>query len=82
MDDKLKQSLKLTDEEVAKLAEIEKPFWKKGISENPAKLVSLTDGVASGKTTMRRQKFSDGYVQFEYGDVYTLIKKVINADTF
>lgn len=82
MDNKLQQSLNLTDEEVAQLTEIVKPFWEKGESQNPPQLVILTGSVASGKTTMRRQKFNGGYVQFEYGDVYTLIKKVINADTF
>lgn len=80
MDDKLQQSLKLTDEEVAKLAGIAKPFLEKGVSQNPPQLVILTGGVASGKTTMRRQKFSDGYVQFEYGDVYTTIKKVMDVE--
>lgn len=58
MDDKLQQSLKLTDEEVAQLTEIANPFWEKGVSQNPPQLVILTGGVASGKTTMRRQKFS------------------------
>lgn len=80
MDDKLQQSLNLTVEEVAKLTEIAKPFWEEGVSQNPPQLVILTGGVASGKTTMRRQKFNDGYVQFEYGDVYTAVKKAINAD--
>lgn len=80
MDDKLQQSLKLTDGEVAQLTEIAKPFWEKGESQNPPQLVILTGGVASGKTTMRRQKFSDGYVQFEYGDVCTAIKKVMEAE--
>lgn len=80
MENKLQQSLKLTDEEVIELTELAKSFWGKGVSQNPPQLVILTGGVASGKTTIRKQKFNDGYVQFEYGDVYTAIKKAMKAD--
>lgn len=74
------QTIQITEDEVLKLTEIVKPFWEKGVANIPAQLVILTGGVAAGKTTIRRQKFSDGYVQFEYGDIYTAIKKATDVE--
>jgi len=69
-----------TSEEYLKISELAKLFWEKGISENPPKLVIFMGGVGSGKTTIRKQKYSTGYVHFEFGEIFNTIKKEFGED--
>ncbi len=72
--------VQFSGEEYIKIGEIAKPFWENGVSENPPKLVVLTGGVGSGKTTIRRQKYSVGYVNFDFGDILAAVKKTVGED--
>lgn len=67
-------------EEFIQIGEIAKPFWEKGISEIPPKFIVFMGGVGSGKTTMRRQQFANGYVHFDFGEIYNSIKKEFGED--
>jgi len=69
------QIVQFTIDEYTKIRKIVDLFLEKGISGNPPQLVILTGGVASGKTTIRRQKYTDGYVNFEFGEICNVIKK-------
>ena len=60
-----------------KIDEITKPILDKGISENPPKFVIFMGGVGSGKTTTRRQQFTNGYVHFDSGEINNAIKKEV-----
>lgn len=64
-------------EEFIKIGEIAKPFWERGVSDNPPKFVIFMGGVGAGKTTIRREKYAEGYVHFEFGEIYTAIKKAV-----
>lgn len=67
-------------EEFDKVGEVSKRFSENGVSENPPKFVIVVGGVGSGKTTMRRQTYSTGYVNFEFGEILTAIKKALGDD--
>lgn len=69
-----------TGEEYLKIGEVAKPFWEKGVSENPPKFVIFMGGVGSGKTTIRRQEYATGYVHFEFGEIFNAIKKKFGED--
>jgi hypothetical protein len=69
-----------TGEEYIKIGEVAKPFWEKGVSENPPKFVIFMGGVGSGKTTIRRQEYATGYVHFEFGEILNAIKKAFGED--
>lgn len=56
--------------EYMRLGKIAKAFTDKGISGAPPKFVMITGGVASGKTTVRRQSFAKDYVNLDYWDIY------------
>lgn len=69
-----------TSDEYLKIGEIAKPFWEKGISEQPPKFVIFTGGTGSGKTTIRRHDYPTGYVHFEFGEILNAIKKEFGED--
>jgi len=69
-----------TSKEYLKIGEIAKPFWERGISENPPKFVVFMGGPGSGKTTIRRQECATGYVHFEFGEILNAIKKEFGED--
>lgn len=67
--------LQLTPDEYIQIRKIVDLFLEKGLSVNPPQFVIITGGIASGKTTLRRQKYSDGYVNFEFGEICNVIKE-------
>jgi len=70
----------VSGEDYIKIGEIAESFLKNGISETSPKLVIFTGGVASGKTTIIKKDFSDGYVHFDYGATYTALKNIFGQD--
>lgn len=74
------KATQFTGEEYLKIGEVAKPFWEKGVSENPPKFVIFMGGVGSGKTTMRRREYATGYVHFEFGEILNAIKKEFGED--
>lgn len=80
MNNKSKKAIEFTAEEFQKIAEIVETFLKRGISENPPKFIIFMGGVGVGKTTIRKQKYDNGYVHFEFGEIYTAVKKIVGKD--
>lgn len=80
MENSQQKTVQFSGEEFIKIGEIAKPFWENGLSENPPKIVILMGGVGSGKTTIRRQKYSKGYVNFDFGEILTVVKRAIGED--
>lgn len=61
--------VKLSGEEFIKIHEVVDSFLKKGDQGNPPKFVILMGPIASGKTTIRREKYADGYVLVDSGEL-------------
>lgn len=74
------KTTKFTGEEYIQIGNVAKPFWECGNSEQPPKFVIFMGGVGVGKTTIRRQEYSTGYVNFEFGEIYNAIKKEFGED--
>lgn len=69
---------KFSGEEFLKISKIASSFVEKGTTENPPKLVIFTGGVAAGKSTIRKQKYSSGYVHFDPGDIFAEMRKIMD----
>lgn len=69
-----------TGEEFIQIGEIARPFWERGISENPPKFVIVMGGIAAGKTTLRQHQYADGYVHFDYGEILNAIAKTVGGN--
>ncbi len=74
------RAVEFSGEEFARIEEIAKRFLEKGVSEDPPKLVIITGGTGAGKTTIRRQNYSDGYVNFDSGEIGLVLRKVVGDD--
>lgn len=80
MDNNEQKVMQFSWDEYMKIIEFAKQFLENGISENPPKFVIFIGGVGSGKTTIRRQKFANGYVNFEFGEIYNATEKEFGED--
>ena len=69
------------NEETIKVVKVVGYFLDQGISKNPPQFVIITGGVASGKTTIRRQKFTNNYVNFDFGEICDALEKEFGADS-
>lgn len=76
----MKNIFNFEEKDLKIIENVAETFLEKGDSSTPPQFVILTGGVASGKTTIRRQKFGKDFVHVDYGDVYTSLKKKINLD--
>lgn len=74
------RAVSFSGEEYLPLLKIVASFTEKGSVEAEPKFVLVTGGVAAGKTTIRRQKYATGYVNFEYGEIYTAVKREVGTD--
>jgi hypothetical protein len=52
-----------------RIEEVIDSFLRKGRQDNPPKFVVLAGGVGSGKSTVRREKYSEGYVLIDAGEL-------------
>lgn len=80
MNDQTPKTIHFSGEEFLKLSEIAKSFYEAGLSSDSPKLAIFTGGVASGKTTIRKQKYGENYVHFEFGEIRTAVKKQLGKD--
>jgi len=80
MENSQQKTVQPSGDEFVKLGEIAKRFWERGISANPPKFVVFMGGVGSGKTTIRREKFSEGYVNFDAGEINNYSEKEFGKD--
>jgi hypothetical protein len=79
-EDHQQKTVLFSDDEATKVREIIKPFLERGVSENPPNLVIFMGGVGVGKTTIRKQKYAEGYVHFEFGEILTATKKIVGEN--
>lgn len=68
-------------DEDAFIAAIARSFLEAGRTGHPPKIVVFTGGTGAGKTTIRKKDFAEDYVQFEFGDVATAVKRGLDAGT-
>jgi hypothetical protein len=69
-----------TGEEFIQIGEIARPFWERGTSENPPKFVIVMGGIGAGKTTLRRLKYAEGYVHFDYSEICGAIAQAVGRN--
>ena len=80
MEDSQQKVVQFSGEEFLKVGEIAKPFWERGASGNPPKIVIFMGGVGAGKTTIRREQFANDYVHFDFGEIFNAVKKSFEKD--
>jgi hypothetical protein len=56
-------------------AEIERLFHDASAAGNPPKAVILMGAVATGKTTLRKQQYSSGYVLIDAGEIFLSLSR-------
>lgn len=64
--------------EYALFARIAKQFLEQGMTSEPPKFVIFMGGIGVGKTTIRRQKYTNGYVHFDFGEIYLVVEKWVS----
>jgi len=67
-------------DEFLQINKIAQTFLKNGATGNPPKFVIFMGGVGVGKTTIRKQQFANDFVHFEFGEIYTAVKKSVGDD--
>lgn len=77
MDNK-QRLFEVSGKDYLKIADVAKTILESGVSATPPQLVIFSGGVAAGKTTIRRQKYSQGYVNFDFGEIYIALKKAFS----
>lgn len=75
MDTNDQKITEFNDEEFSKIINLARRFIEKGATEKPPKFVIIAGGVGAGKTTVRRQDFTNGYVNFDFGEIFNAVKK-------
>ena len=80
MENSQNKTVQFTGEEFIQIGEIAKPFWERGTSSDTPKFVIFMGGIGAGKTTIRREQFAEGYVHFDFGEIYTAIEKAFGGE--
>src|SRR3989344_40129 len=62
--------VKLDGDEYLRLAKIADSFVQKGKVEEKPNLIIIMGGIASGKSTVRKQSYDDGYALIDFGAIY------------
>lgn len=74
------QGTKFTGDECIEVGEFAKSFWEMGAIGTPPILTIFMGGVGSGKTTLRRQQCAEGFVHFDFGEIFVALKKRFGAE--
>lgn len=72
--------LLLKPEEFTTIKGIIDPLLARGETSDSPQFAVVMGGVGSGKTTTRRKDYSDGYVQFDYGEIQIAIQNSFGDD--
>lgn len=67
----------ISGEEFIKIANAVEPFFKNVGPSNPPQFVLITGGTGAGKTTLRREKFNEDYVNFDFAEISRAIEKSV-----
>lgn len=65
----------ISGEEYLKIAETIKPILESVQPSNPPQFQIITGGIGVGKTTLRRDKFSKDYINFDFAEINKEIEK-------
>jgi len=74
------KKLLLSPEEFSKVKGIIDPLLALGATSDNPQFAILMGGVGSGKTTTRKKDYSDGYVQFDYGEIQIAVQNFFGED--
>ncbi|MEX0998649.1 MAG: hypothetical protein WD000_01620 [Thermodesulfobacteriota bacterium] len=66
--------------EELKVRKVVETFLNPGVSENPPQFVIVMGGVGAGKTTTRKQQYAEGYVHFEFGEIYIAVRNILGGN--
>lgn len=64
------KQIELSEEEFEAIEEVINIFLEKGSESDSPKFIVLTGPIASGKTTIRREKYSEKYVLIDSGELF------------
>jgi adenylate kinase family enzyme len=67
----------ISGEEYLKIGGAVEPFFKDVRPSEPPQFALITGGTGAGKTTLRREKFSEGYVNFDFAEISRAIEKTV-----
>ena len=71
----MNKQIELSEDEFKKIGNVINDELQKGEPGDPPKFIALTGPIASGKTTIRRTKYSSGYVLIDSGELFDIFKK-------
>ncbi len=61
--------VQFSEEEFLNISRVVKSFVDTGVSQETPQFIIVAGGVAAGKTTIRRQKYAQGFINFEFREV-------------
>lgn len=70
----------LHDAEYVAVKKVIDEHLERGAPGIPPQFILMCGGVGAGKTTIRREKYSDGFVHFDFGEMFVALKKSFPAD--
>lgn len=70
----------ISGEEFILIGDAVEPFFKNVGPSEPPQFVLITGGTGAGKTTLRREKFNEGYVNFDFAEISRAVEKVIGEN--
>ena len=71
------KAVQFSTDEFRIISDVAMSFLQRGVSENPPKFVIFMGGVGVGKTTIRREKYAEGYVHLDFGEIHLALEKTI-----
>jgi len=77
----MNKQIELTEEEFKKIEDVINNFLQKGAANDSPKFVVLTGSIASGKTTIRKEKYSKDYVLIDSGELFDSFDAKNNENT-
>ena len=69
------KAVQFSADEFRTISDVAISFLQNGVPENPPNFVIFMGGVGVGKTTIRREKYKDGYVHLDFGEIHLALEK-------
>lgn len=66
----MNKQIEFTEDEFKKVGNVIDNYLQKGEQDNPPKFIAITGPIASGKTTIRKEKYPTGYVLIDSGELF------------
>src|SRR3989344_7923124 len=78
MENAQQKAVQFSTDEFRIISDVAVSFLQRGVSENPPKFVIFMGGVGVGKTTIRREKYAEGYVHLDFGEIHLALEKTVD----